>query len=173
MAIKMFNRIRNILKKKEIKENKLPTVKSDVKEFLSEKDVVEQINIIKEKYNHLIFNDKDIIKGILSGFDLRLSGDALRNLNREVSNGEINSALLWLSSRCNYIYRSNRSISIGITEARWISSNFCGYKGNDKFHDKFHGMIFNLKDGLVYQGKVYYPGCCEYCKCGYKSILPF
>ncbi|MDL9989462.1 hypothetical protein [Providencia rettgeri] len=168
-----FNIISGIFKKKNTHENKLPTVKCNVGDFLSAEDVIKALIPIKEKYKKLTFSDDEMVSSILSGWRMDLASISLRNLNHDITQTEIIGITSWLSSKCHYLYDSRRSISLGITEGEWISSGCCGYKGRDNSHLKFNGKKFKLKNGLIYRGKPYYPGGEEYCRCGYKSILPF
>lgn len=168
-----FNIIGGIFKKKNTHENKLPTVKCNVGEFISAEDVIEALIPIKDKYKKLTFSDDEMVSSILRGWRMDLASISLKNLNQEITQTEIIGITSWLSSKCHYLYDSRRSISLGITDGEWISSGCCGYKGRDNSHLKFNGKKFKLKNGLIYRGKAYYPGGEEYCRCGYKSILPF
>ncbi|HHR6028056.1 TPA: hypothetical protein ACS70J_000275 [Providencia alcalifaciens] len=168
-----FSVIGGVFKNKSTRENKLPTVKCNVGEFLSNEDVIKALEPIKDKYKKLTFSDDEMARSILSGWRMDMASISLRNLNQDITQAEIISITSWLSSKCHYLHDSRRSLSLGITEGEWTSSGCCGYRGSDNLHLKFNGKKFKLKEGLIHQGKVYFPGDEEYCRCGYKSIIPF
>lgn len=154
------------------KPKSLPTVKSDVKKYLSKNDVYDTLQEIKKEYANIMFDDDDMIDSILAGYNMRIAGDSLRRINAGISSSDVKDISAWLSGWCSYLNSSRRAISLGFTHGIWVSSGCCGYRGRDKKHDKFNGKKFPLKDGFSYYGKTYYPGSQRYCRCGYKSYNP-
>ncbi|MCT1587218.1 hypothetical protein M3E74_07085 [Morganella morganii] len=156
----------------EKKLRSLPTVKSDVKKYLSRHDIYGVLQEIKKEYTSITFDDDDMIDSILAGYNMFIAGESLRRLNVEISSSDVKDICSWLSGRCSYLNRSRKAMSLGITHGIWISSGVCGHRGSDKKHDKFNGKKFSLKDGLSYYGKTYFPGHERYCRCGYKTCEP-
>lgn len=156
----------------EEKLRSLPTVKSDVKKYLSRHDIYGVLQEIKKEYTSITFDDDDMIDSILAGYNMFIAGESLRRLNAGISSSDVKDISAWLSGWCSYLNSSRRAISLGFTYGIWISSGCCGYRGQDKKHDKFNGKKFPLKDGFSYYGKTYYPGSQRYCRCGYKSYNP-
>jgi hypothetical protein len=154
------------------KPKSLPTVKSDVKKYLSKNDVYDTLQEIKKEYANIMFDDEDMIDSILAGYNMFIAGESLRRLNVGISSSDVKDICSWLSGRCSYLNRSRKAMSIGITHGIWISSGVCGHRGSDKKHDKFNGKKFPLKEGLSYYGKTYFPGHDRYCRCGYKTCEP-
>lgn len=170
----VFNVVRGIFKKRKTKLNKMPTVKCNIRKFLTEKDVINELATIKEKYSNFIYSDKDMAESILSGFNLKKASDSMMSLNKGRTRAELSPPILWLSSRCHYLHNSRRAVSAGITIAEWACvDGFCDGRGNKPSHHQLHGKKFNLKDGLKHKGKTYQPGVEEGCLCFYRPILPF
>lgn len=170
----IFNIIRGIFKKNKTEFNTIPTVKCNIRQFVSEKDVINELAPIKEKYSNLIFSDKDMADSILSGFNLKIASDSLMSLNKESSRADILPPIYWLSSKCHYLHDSRRASSVGITHGEWVCIHgFCEGGKNKPSHQKLHGKKFSLKDGLKYRGNTYFPGGEDGCRCFYRPILPF
>lgn len=170
----IFNFFRGIFKKDNAKLSKMPTVQCNIRNFLTEKDIVNELAPIKEKYSNFIYSDKDMAESILSGFNLKIASDSMMLLNKGKTRAELSPPIRWLSSRCHYLHNSRRAVSAGITKAEWVCvDGFCDGKGGKPTHHHLHGKIFNLKDGLKYKGKTYQPGVDEGCMCFYRPILPF
>ncbi|EMD0828857.1 hypothetical protein VP018_000627 [Morganella morganii] len=170
----IFGLIRNAFKRKNVKEHKLPTVKCNIRQFVSESDVIRELAPIKGKYSNLIFSDKDMADSILSGFNLKIAADSLLLLNKGKTRREVSPAIYWLSSKCHYLHDSRRAVSSGITHGEWVCCHpYCdGVDGNPS-HQKLNGKKFSLKDGLKHKGKIYLPGNEDGCRCTYRPILPF
>ncbi|EBN0072890.1 hypothetical protein ZZ27_23210 [Salmonella enterica subsp. enterica serovar Virchow] len=170
----IFGLIRNAFKRKSVEDNKLPTVKCNIRQFVSEGDVIRELAPIKEKYSDLIFSDKDMADSILSGFNLKIAADSLLRLNKGKARREVSPAIYWLSSKCHYLHNSRRAVSSGITHGEWVCcADYCDGREGNPSHQKLSGKIFPLKEGLKYRGKIYLPGAEEGCRCNYKPILPF
>jgi hypothetical protein len=77
--------------------------------------------------------------------------------------------VLTITFRTKNLYDRQRSIKLGIINAKWTYCSACGNSGHKEAHEK----IFNLSTGLKINGKYIYPGDSINCMCISSSIFPW
>lgn len=118
------------------------------------------------------------LRSISDGRDLRVLFNALMQMNfNGMTKGKAEEIARFLNNRASALMDKERQASIAIEQAVWMHSGApCEVDikkptGQDAAHRAANGKTFDIRNGLLLNGKRTWPGFDRGCKCGSKAVV--